>query len=131
MTLEIITRYWALVIASVLGTGVLLFVLYRLYEASPRGRLNSNVRVLRSMKMAALQAQRRLDKASERLARLQSRAESSKPRLVSEADEALQDARALKKIADDQVLVAQNHVRNVILEEFPPNRQDGLRNRHL
>ncbi len=131
MTLEIITRHWALVIASVLGTGVLMFVLYRLYEASPRGRLNSNRRILRARKLGERQAQRRLDKASERLARLQSRAASTKPRLVAEAGEALQDAQSLQKIAADQVLVAKNHLRNVILEEFPPNRQDGLRNKYL
>ena len=131
MTLEIITRHWALVIASVLGVGILMFVLYRLYEASPRGRLNSNLRILRARKLGERQAQRRLDKASERLARLQSRTASTKPRLVAEAGEALQDAQSLQKIAADQVLVAKNHLRNVILEEFPPNRQDGLRNKYL
>jgi hypothetical protein len=37
----------------------------------------------------------------------------------------------LKKVADDLVLVAQRKLRDLIIEEFPPNRQDGLRNRYL
>ena len=131
MTLDLLTRNWALVIASILGTAILLFVLYRLYEASRRGQLNASVRLLRRRKLDAAKAERRLDKSRARLADLQSRAASIKPRLLSEADEAVQDARALQKIADDMVLVAIKQVREVILEEFPPNRQDVLRNKYL
>ena len=131
MNLELLTRNWALVIASVLGTAIFLFVLFRLYGASPRGRLNRHVRLLDSRKSEAAKAQQKLDKAEARLAGLQSRAASVKPRLVSEAEEALHDARFLKKIADDQVLRAQKLVRDVILEEFPPNRQDVMRKKYL
>ncbi len=131
MNLELFTRNWALVIASVLGTAIFLFVLFRLYEASPRGRLNRDVRRLDSRKSEVAKAQQKMDKAEARLVGLQSRAASVKPRLVSEAEEALQDARSLKKIADDQVLRAQKLVRDVILEEFPPNRQDVMRKKYL
>ncbi|MGI9272045.1 MAG: hypothetical protein ACR2QT_09740 [Woeseiaceae bacterium] len=131
MTHDLLTRYWALIIASILGTAILLFVLYRLYEASRLGQLNAGVRQLRRSKHEAAKARRRAEKAAARLAHLQSRAASIKPRLLSEADEAVQDANALQKIADDQVLVAIKQVREVILEEFPPNRQDVLRNKYL
>jgi hypothetical protein len=131
MTLEFVTRNWALVIASVLATAIGLFVLFRWYADSPRGRLGSRLRELHGCEQQAHKAARRRDQAAAGLAALQSRAGSVKPRLMSEAEEALQDAQMLQKIADDLVLVAKRRVRDVILEEFPPNRQDGLRNRHL
>jgi len=131
MLLDLATRNWALVIASVLGTAILLFVLFRLYTDSPRGRLRRRVHTLRAQQAAAGKARRQLGKAQRRLARLQGRAASVRPRLVSAADEAVQDAQMLLKIADDQVLIAIRLVREVILEEFPPNRHDVLRNRYL
>ena len=91
MTLELLSRYWALLIASVLGTAIFLFVLFRLYEASARGQLVNRVRILRRCKSAALRAQRRLDRASERLARLNRRADLVKPRVLTEAGGAIED----------------------------------------
>jgi len=131
MLLDLVTRNWALVIASVLGTAILLFVLFRLYTDSPRGRLRRCVHTLRAKQAAAGRARRQLGRAQRRLAWLQGRAASVRPRLVSAADEALQDAQMLQKIADDQVLIAMRLVREVILEEFPPNRHDVLRNKYL
>lgn len=131
MTLEFFTRNWALVIASVLGTAILLFVSSRLYTDSPRGRLKRCVRALRVKQAAAGKTRRQLGAAQRRLAQLQASAASVKPRLVSAADEAVQDAQMLQKLADDQVLIAIKHVREVILEEFPPNRHDVLRNKYL
>jgi len=131
MTMQLITQNWALVAASILGLAILLFVLYRLYEASPRGRLSAHVAVLRKHKHAVTQAETRLATASEQLSALRSKADAIKPRLLSEAEEAIQDARSLRKIAGDQVLRAQTRVREVILEEFPPKRHDGLRHKYL
>lgn len=131
MTLEILSKYWALIAASVLGTAIGLFILFRLYQASARGRLNAGARVLQRRKRAAIRAQHTLEKATRRLAQLRQRAESVKPRTLSEAEEAVQDGAALKKIADDQVLRAQKELREVILEEFPPKRQDVLRKKYL
>lgn len=62
--------------------------------------------------------------------RLQERADKVKPRHVEEARGELTDARALAKIAHDQTLIAENHVRRVIVEEFPPARQARLRARY-
>jgi len=131
MTLELVTRNWALVVASVLGTAILMFVLFRLYTDSPRGRLRRCVRTLRVKQAAAGKTRRQLGAAQRRLAHLQARAALIKPRLVSAADEAVQDAQMLQKIADGQVLIAIKQVREVILEEFPPNRHDVLRNKYL
>ena len=53
------------------------------------------------------------------------------PRSIAEAAGALEDARALQKIAEDQLLIARNHVRKIILEEYPPQRHEALRQRFL
>ena len=54
-----------------------------------------------------------------------------KPIRLQEATEAVQDAETLLKIADDQVLIAGNHVRKLIVEEFPPKRHDRMRSKYL
>lgn len=129
--IDILGKYWALVAASVLGTGVLLFVVFRVFEDSGRGRLLGKVRELRSRERDANKAQEAVDKAAARLERLRASADSVKPRHGQEASEVLEDARALQKIADDQVLVARNHVRKIILEEYPPKRHAAMRARYL
>ena len=90
MTPAFLLRYWALLIAGILGIGVSLFVLWRLWLESPRGQL-----------------------------------------AVARKREAVEDARALAKIAHDQLLVAENMLRKVIVEEFPPRRHEPLRRRYL
>jgi len=131
MTPDYLQQHWALVIASVLATAVLLFVIFRLYQRSARGQLQARVRDLRQCEQRARAAARAADKAASRLARLRDRADSTKPRHVDEVSGQLADAKALYKIATDQVLIAQNHVRKVIVEEFPPKRHDEMRNRYL
>jgi hypothetical protein len=131
MTMQLVTQNWALVVAGVFSLAIFLFVLSRLYEASPRGRLSAHIAVLRKHKAEVTQAETRLTKASEQLSALRSKADTTKPRLLSEAEEAIQDAQSLQKIAADQVLRAQKLLRDVILEEFPPKRQDVLRRKYL
>ena len=131
MTLANLQQHWALVGASVLGTAVLLFVLWRAWLDSPRGRLA----VARRRLHAALGTARKRQKAVKSLAttldRLEAKSESVKPVRLQEAAEAVQDAEALLKVATDQVLIAENHVRKIIVEEFPPKRHERLRNRYL
>ena len=131
MSLELLTKNWALVVASVLGTGILLFVLFRAFQDSSRGRLNAAVKTLQKREKEARAATRAVEKMTTRLDRLRSKAESVKPRHGQEASESLEDARALLKIADDQVLVARNHVRKLIVEEYPPKRQQAMRDKYL
>ena len=54
-----------------------------------------------------------------------------KPRRLEEAAGAVQDAEALLKIAGDKVLIAENHVRRIIVEEFPPKHHERMRSRYL
>lgn len=131
VTLEFVSKNWALVAASVLGTAVLLFVIFRVFQDSARGRLQATVRQLRDREQQARAARRAVDKAVAALDRLRHKADSVKPRLLQEASERLEDARSLSRIADDQVLIVRNHVRKIILEEYPPSRHETMRLRYL
>lgn len=131
MSIEFLVRHWSLVAASVIATAIALFVLFRVFTDSARGQLRGRVRTLDRCYRDAARARTVADKADSQLTRLRSNSSRVKPRHLQEASEALQDARALLKIADDQVLVAENHVRKIIVEEFAPARQDALRRRFL
>ena len=50
--LQVFPKYWALIIASVLGLAVLLFVVFRLLGDSRRGQLASALRELRERERA-------------------------------------------------------------------------------
>jgi hypothetical protein len=86
---------------------------------------------MQEQRRAAAIAEDATVKAEVRLDSLQQAREKVRPSYLQEAKEALQDARALQKIADDRLLVAENHVRRIILEEFPPIKQHKLRLRYL
>lgn len=131
MTLANLQQHWALVGASVLATAVLLFVLWRAWLDSPRGRLAVARRHLRAALNTARKRQKMARSLAGRLDRLEATSESVKPTRLQEAAEAAQDAEALLKIAADQVLIAENHVRKVIVEEFPPKRHERMRRRYL
>ena len=131
MTVDFLIRNWALVVASILATGILVFVLVRLYRESDRGQLGNRVRALQGCNKAVARAQRVLDKAAERLEELRKSAPTVKPRHVEEAGEAMEDARSLLNIANDQVLIAEKDVRQLIVDEYPPNQQEALRRKYL
>ena len=131
MTLELIIQNWALAVASVLGFGILLFVLSRLYGQSAQGRLGAETGELQKLQRDLGRAEQKLAAAEQRLKSLKGKADSVKPRALSEAEEAVQDASAMQKIIEDQILRTKKRVGDVILEEFSPNRQDVLRTKYL
>ena len=90
MTFDLIIRNWALVVAGILASGILMFVLVRLYRESDRGQLGNRVRALQGCFKEVARAQKGLDKASERLDGLRKKASTVKPRLVEEAGEAVE-----------------------------------------
>ena len=71
------------------------------------------------------------ERARAKLGGLAGRSESVKPSRLQAARDALEDAEALRKIAADQVLIAENHVRRIIVEEFPPKHHEQMRKRCL
>ena len=131
MSREFLQQHWALAAASLIGLAVLL-VLGRALVLGTRGaQLNARVRELRESEKAVVKTGRAVAKATRKLERLRHKADSVRPRVIDEEQGNLEDAKALHKIAHDRVLVAENHVRKVIVEEYPPKRHDALRNRLL
>lgn len=131
MTIETLQQNWALVIASVLGLGIVLFVLFRASQDSRRGRLGSALAYLRDREKAAEKAAKALDKASSRVDRLATRSESVPPKQADAARDALLEAQELQKLIDDQLLIARNDVRLLITEEYPPKQHEAMRSRYL
>ena len=131
MNTDLLVQNCALAVAIVLAVAILLFVLYRGYAESSRGRLAERLGELNKVRKEQAAARKALAKAEKRLLRLRKQAASTRPRLLSEAEEAVQDASTLVTITGDQVMRAEKLLRDVILEDFPPNRQDVLRNKYL
>lgn len=128
---DLFQRHWGPLVASLLLAVVAVIVLAALWRQSRWGQLGRTVRELRRCRHARDRARRHLRRAERRHARLDARRDRTPPRQLHAAQEQLQDARALLRIADDRMLVAANHVRLVIVEAFPPSRQDALRRRYL
>ena len=131
MNAEELKTHWALLLASFTGVVLLLFVVAHFIHKSARRQLRRKQKALQQERGRLRKAQAVVNKAERQRLRLMRYADSVKPRLLQESAEALEDARALAKIATDRVLVAENHLRRVILEEFPPARHERLRSRYL
>ena len=131
MTIDDLQQNWALLIASVLGLGIVLFVLFRTSQESRRGRLGSALTYLRDRERAAQKAAKALDKAGSRIERLRARSESVPPKQADAARDALTEAQELQKLIDDQLLIARNNVRMLITEEYPPKQHEAMRRKYL
>jgi hypothetical protein len=131
MNAEQLQTHWALVLAF--ATGVVLLILAARYfiGTSPRGQLRRTRKALERERGRLRKALAVVNKTERRNARLVQHVDRVKPRVLQESGEALADAKALAKIAADRVLVAENHLRRVILEEFPPTQHERLRARYL
>ncbi len=131
MNLEFLTRHWALALAGVFAAVITLFVVFRARSDSAGGQMRAMHNALLQRRDELSRQMKVADKAEKKLAKLGARADSVKPRHLQEAEEALEDALALAKIAHDQVMIAETRVRELILEEFPPNQHTALRAEYL
>ena len=129
--MKLVEAYWAPGLAGLLLAVAALIAAVRLWRTSARGRLAAANRTLKQRCRQAAQSRAALVRAQARVGRLERKSDSVKPRLLEEARGTLADVLALAKIADDQVLIARNRLRHVILEEFPPGRHEALRRRYL
>jgi 1,6-anhydro-N-acetylmuramate kinase len=127
----ILTDNWALALAVLVTSLATIVIVAGVVRRSARGRLKRVRADLRKALKNLSKAAHNVQQSQRRLAKLGANAEKVKPRLLQEAKDALQDARALEKIAHDQVLVTGNHVRRVIHDEFPPSKQQKLRDRYI
>ena len=131
MNIEWLQQNWALIIAGILIVIVLANIFTTLVRRSAWGQLRNTLVDLEGCKREQDTARKRVEKAEKKLAAMQARVEHVKPSSLEEMKGVLSDKRALAKIADDQLMIAKNHVRRVIYEQFPPKKHAGLRSRYL
>ena len=131
MDMELLLQNWGLAVAVVLLLGVAMFIIVALVRRSAWGQLRQTTVDCKARRTAHKAALSAANKAEKKLAGLLSLAATVKPRRLQEAKDRLEDTRALAKIADDQFMIARNHVRRVILEEYPPRKHEQLRRKYL
>jgi hypothetical protein len=131
MDSEFLVSHWGLLAASLLLFAAALHIALSGWQHSASGQLRQAITTMQDLRQAAAKADGATVKAESRLDSLLQSRDKVRPSYLQEAKDALQDARALQKIADDRLLVAENHVRRIILEEFPPVKQHKLRSRFL
>jgi hypothetical protein len=107
-----------------IGLGIFLIILFGVVlpniMPTPRGRLNRQRRELKHRLFERQLAEKAADKAKRDFAKLQSRAKDVQPKLLREAEGHSDDMQKMLVHANDKVLVAENHVRRILLDEFPP-----------
>lgn len=131
MDLESLQPDWVIWLASVSLIIVLVILIAHLFKRTSRGKLNVVLAHLKQAGKDHRKSQRALAKAEKKLRRLMARAARVKPRVLQEAKETVEDARAMTGILNDKVMVAENNVRRVILDEFPPVRHQRMRDKYL
>lgn len=131
MNTDWLRQNWGLVAGLVLIVPVIAAALRALVSRSAWGRLRRARRTLGVARRRHQKLVTRRTALEERVASLQKKAAHVKPRVLQEASEALEDTRSLLKIAADQVLIAENHLRKIIHNEYVPARQEQLRRKYL
>lgn len=131
MDVSALIPYWGALVGFLLIAIVLARYWIAALQGSAWGQLRQAVSVLRAAKRARERAAQQIASAEQRVRKMEHHPERVKPRLLTEARGALDDAKVLAKIADDKWMIAANHVRRVIVEEYPPHRHARLRERYL
>ncbi len=131
MDWDVLKSNWALIVAAIIGSIIIVIIVIQLIKRSAGGQLRQTLKTLAKARQDEAKARKSVERAERVARRLHENADRVKPRHLQEAKDALQDARALAKIANDKILIAENHVRRVILEEFPPIKHDAMREKYL
>ncbi len=131
MDWDLLKSNWALIVAAIIGSIIIVLIVIQLIKRSAGGQLRQTLKTLAKARLDEAKARKSVEKAERITRRLHENADRAKPRHLQEAKDALEDARALAKIANDKILIAENHVRRVILEEFPPIKHEAMREKYL
>lgn len=126
MNTALLQQHWALAGASVLILAVALFIVLRLLQDSRRGRLARALGHLRERERALAAAEKALEQARSRHARLEARSASVPPGKLLEARDAIGAAEETARLLRDQVLVVRNTARTRILEDYPPAQHAAM-----
>lgn len=118
-----------------IGLGIISIVLVGvvLPNAMPnaRGSLNYQRREHKHKLYELKQARRAAAKAKRKFENLKSRAQHVKPARLREAEEQAKDLETMVGHAKDRVMVAENHTRRIILDQYPPAKQQQLLAKYL
>ena len=131
MNAELLRSNWALALAAAVILVIIVTAVGRVLATSASARLRQARKKLAVERRRLRKAEATVAEAQRRRQRLQQRVESVKPRFLQEAVGKVADAEALARIARDNVLIAEQRVRQVIHEEFAPVKQARLRAKYL
>lgn len=131
MNTELLRDNWALAFAAAVALVILLLVLLRALSGSAAAQLRQARKLLALQRRRLRKAEAAAAQAGHRVQALKARAEKVKPRVLQEAIGKTADAEALARIARDNVLIAEQRLRQIIHEEFAPAKQARLRARYL
>lgn len=129
--LQVFPQYWALIIASVLGLAILLFVVFRLLEDSRRGQLSSALHDLREREKSLYSASKTVAKSLVKCEKLAAAGERVPPNKLLAAKDTLAEARETETLLKEQVLVLRNNARTIILQDYPPKRHEAMCRKYL
>lgn len=129
--LQLFPQYWALIIASVLGLAILLFVVFRLLEDSRRGQLSSALNELRERETALHSASKKVSKSLLKYEKLAAMGDKVPPNKYLAAKDAMAEARETEALLTEQVLVLRNNARTIILQDYPPTKHEAMCRKYL
>ena len=131
VNVDLLRDNWALASAAALLFVVLLLWLVRAFGASARARLRKAAGRLAAERGRLRKAEAAVERAERRVQSLKARVEKVRPSSLQEAIGKAADQQALARIARDNVLIAEQRLRQLIHEEFAPAKQARLRARYL
>ena len=131
MTFESLQSNWAVWLALAAIVIAVIVLAPKLLGMTSRSKLKLVITDMKAARKEFGNAMQQAQKADKRVQKLLARADRVKPRVLQEAKEANEDAKALAKIMHDKVMVAENHVRRVIHDEYPPAEHERMREKYL
>jgi len=131
MNLESLQSDWAIWLALAILLIAAAMITPRLLKMTSRSKLSRVFADVKAARKELRKSVRAAKKAGKKLEKLLARADRVKPRVLQEAKESVEDGRALAKILNDKVIVAETHVRRIIYDEFPPEKHERMRAKYL
>lgn len=129
--LQVFPQYWALIVASILGLAIALFVVFRLFQDSRRGQLASALNELREREQALHSTSKSVSKLLAKFEKMAASGDKVPPNKLLAAKDALAEARETEALLQDQVLVLRNNARNIILQDYPPTQHEAMCRKYL
>lgn len=126
-----INEYVLLLIGLGIFLGISVGVILPNILPTPRGRLNRQSRELRHRLYELKHAEKLAAKANRTYVKMKQQADRVQPNKLREAEVMAEDRKTMLGHAKDKVMAAQNHVRNVVLNEYPPVYQESLLRKYL